>query len=84
MPIRLNFRFAMKDTGNNQRYLACRHGVWQLTTSDLVPISLCNIAGDNAAKLIFALEDAYDLEDPEMARRSLVAFAQYAKDIEFI
>jgi hypothetical protein len=73
------FRFIMKDQDNNQRYLVCRHGIWTLTNGDLVPLSLSTIAGDNAA-----LDDAYEAEDPEMARSALVVLAQFAKNIEFI
>ena len=78
------FRFIMKDQDNNQRYLVCRHGIWTLTNGDLVPLSLSTIAGDNGAMLGFALDDAYEADDPEMARSALVVLAQFARNIEFI
>ena len=84
MPNAARFRFALKDQNNNQRYLACRHGIWTLTNGELTPLSLCNVAGDNAAKLSFALEDAYEAEDPDMAMAALIMLAKYAKDIDFI
>jgi hypothetical protein len=84
MPNAARLRFVMKDQNNNQRYLVCRHGIWQLTTDSLTPLALCNIAGDNAAKLSFALDDAYEAEDPDMAMAALIMLAKYAKDIDFI